>query len=187
MALDEASVLKVGTGHFYTAPVGTALPADLRDVSAGGTVTDWEEMGHTSLEDILNSASEGGETTTLGSLQNPTMRQAVSARTETYTMNLLQFDTKSLQLYYGSNAVVDVDGNIQVPQDPVPSELAWLFVFYDGNTTGGIYAPKASIFRSDDLAISDTESLSQLPLSVTPLALSGNSWAITFIPPTAAA
>lgn len=180
MALDNNAVLKVGTGHFYTAPVGTALPPDLR--TPGDT---WKEMGHTSLEDILNSSSEGGEATTLGSLQAPTLRQSFSARTESYTMNLLQFDAESLRLYYGSNAVVTANGAVQIPQDPTPTEAAWLFVFYDGSVTGGIYAPKASIFRSDDLAISDTESLSQLPLQVTPLTHASNNWAITFIPPVA--
>lgn len=178
MALDNNAVLKVGTGHFYKAVPGTPLPPDLRAPGAA-----WEHMGHTSLEDILSSSSEGGEATTLGSLQAPTLRQSFSARTESYAMNLLQFDTASLKLYYGSNAVVTANGAVQIPQDPTPTEAAWLFVFYDGNVTGGIYAPKASIFRSDDLAISDTESLSSLPLQVTPLVHEGNSWAITFIPP----
>lgn len=179
MALDNNAVLKVGTGHFYKAPVGTPLPEDLRNPGAL-----WEHMGHTSLEDILASSSEGGEATTLGSLQAPTLRQSFSARTESYSMNLLQFDAPSLKLYYGSNAVVTAGGAVQIPQDPTPTESAWLFVFYDGNVTGGIYAPKASIFRSDDLAISDTESLSSLPLQVTPLTYETNTWAITFIPPT---
>lgn len=186
MAVLNDAVLKVGTGHFYTAPVGTALPADLRDVTAGGTVTDWVEMGHTSLDDILSAASEGGDVTTLGSLQNPTLRQATAARTESYTMNLLQFDADSLKLYYGANAVVDAQGNVQVPQAPVPSELAWLFVFEDGDVTGGLYAPRTNIFRAEDMTISDTESLSSLPLQVTPLAYQTNSWAYTFIPPKAA-
>ena len=180
MALDNTAVLKVGTGHFYTAPVGTALPADLRAPGAA-----WTEMGHTSMQDILSSASEGGETTTLGSLQAKTLRQSVAPRTESYNMNLLQFDKDSLKLYYGSNAVVTASGSVQVPQDATPTEVAWLVVFYDGTTTAGIYAPKASIFRSDDLAISDTENLATLPLKVTPLTYLTNAFAIEFIPPKA--
>jgi hypothetical protein len=180
MALDNTAVLKVGTGHFYTAPIGTAVPADLR--APGGS---WTEMGHTSMQDILASASEGGDITTLGSLQAKTLRQSVASRTESYNMNLLQFDKDSLKLYYGANAVITGGGHVQVPQDAVPTEVAWLVVFYDGTTTAGIYAPKASIFRSDDLSISDTENLAQLPLKVTPLTYLTNAFAIQFIPPIA--
>lgn len=178
MALDNTAVLKVGTGHFYTAPIGTAVPADLRAPGAA-----WTEMGHTSLQDIVSSASEGGDVTTLGSLQSKTLRQSVASRTESFNMSLLQFDKDSLRLYYGSNSVITAEGHVQVPQDATPTEVAWLVVFYDGTTTAGIYAPKASIFRSDDLSISDTENLATLPLKVTPLTYLTNAFAIQFIPP----
>lgn len=178
MALDNASVLKVGTGHFYTAVVGTALPTDLRNPGVG-----WTEIGHTSAQDILAAGSEGGDTTTLRSLQNATLRQSIAPRTEAFTMNLLQFDAAGLKLYYGSNAVVDGAGNVQVPSNPIPTEVAWLVVFYDGQTTAGIYAPKVSIIRSDDLSISDTENLAQLSLKVTPLNNGANDYAIVWLPP----
>jgi hypothetical protein len=181
MAIDNTAVLKVGTGHFYTAPVGTAKPSDLRN--PGGS---WTEIGHTSVQDILSASSEGGETTTLRSLQNATLRQTAAARTEAFVMNLLQFDTAGLKLYYGSNASVTGSGagaTVKVPANPTPTEVAWLVVFYDGQTTAGIYAPKTSILRNDDLSIADTENLAQLSLKVTPLQHSANDWAIEWITP----
>jgi hypothetical protein len=177
MALNDTAVLKVGTGHFYTAPVGTAIPTDLRNPAGP-----WTEIGHTSVQDILSASSEGGETTTLRSLQNKTLRQTVAARTEAFIMNLLQFDTAGLRLYYGSNAAL-VSGRIRVPSNPVPTEVAWLVVFYDGQSTAGIYAPKVSIIRSDDLAVADTENLAQLSLKVTPLNHGSNDWPFEWIPP----
>jgi hypothetical protein len=177
MAIDNTAVLKVGTGHFYTAPVGTAKPSDLRN--PGGS---WTEIGHTSVQDILSASSEGGETTTLRSLQNATLRQTVAARTEAFVMNLLQFDTDGLKLYYGSNASVS-GTSVKVPSNPLPTEVAWLVVFYDGQTTAAIYAPKVSIIRNDDLSISDTENLAQLSLKVTPLNYSANDWAIEWVAP----
>lgn len=179
MALNNAAVLKVGVGHFYTAPVGTAVPADLRN--PGGT---WTHMGHTSVADILSAASEGGETTTLRSLQNATLRTTTAARTEAFVMNLLQFDSASLKLYYGSNAAIDGSGHVSVPASPVPTEVAWLVVFYDGQTTAGVYAPKSSIFRNDDLSVSDTENLVQLSVRVTPLQNGANDYAFKWLPPT---
>jgi len=178
LARNDDATLKVGTGRFYTAPVDTALPADL--LAPG---VEWTEMGHTSLEDILSAASEGGDQTTLGTLQNKNLRVVIAPRTESYNMRLMQFDAPSLKLYYGSNAVVTASGAVQVPQDPKPTEVAWLFVFEDGDTVGAVYAEKASIFRSDDVAIADTESLSQLPLRVTPLVSGANKHALTWVPP----
>jgi hypothetical protein len=179
MAIDNDAVLKVGTGHFYTAPVGTALPSDLRN--PGGS---WTHMGHTSVQDILSASSEGGETTTLRSLQNATLRTTTAARTEAFVMNLLQFDAAALSLYYGANATVDGNGHVQVPSTPVPTEVAWLVVFYDGQTTAGVYAPKTSIIRNDDLSISDTENLAQLSVKVTPLQNGANDYAMVWLPPT---
>jgi hypothetical protein len=178
MALNNAAVLKVGVGHFYTAPVGTTLPTDLRNPTGP-----WVHMGHTSVQDILSASSEGGETTTLRSLQNSTLRTTTAARTEAFIMNLLQFDEPSLKLYYGSNAVLDGSGNVEIPSAPVATEVAWLVVFYDGQTTAGVYAPKVSILRSDDLGISDTENLVQLPVKVTPLQHLANTYAFKWLPP----
>lgn len=177
MALMNDAVLKVGTAHFYTAPVGTPMPTNLREMG-----TEWKEMGHTSLSDILSAASSGGEVSTLPTLQNRNLRQTVAARTESFNINLLQFDVESLKLYYGSNAVITGEGNVQVPSEPVPTELAWMVVFYDGEATAGVYAEKASIFRNSDISISDTENLAQLPLTITPLTYKNNAHTMTFIP-----
>ncbi|WP_346921956.1 hypothetical protein [Glutamicibacter creatinolyticus] len=178
MARKDDATLKVGTGRFLTAEVGTALPEDLLNPGV-----EWTEMGHTSLEDILSATSEGGDQTVLGTLQNKNLRVSIAPRTEAYAMRLMQFDKDSLKLYYGANSVVTASGAVQVPQNPKPTEVAWLFVFEDGDTIGAVYAEKASIFRSDDVAITDTESLAQLPLSVTPLVYGSNKHALTWVPP----
>ena len=178
MSRNDEAVLKIGTGEFYTAPTGTELPANILEPGEPFT-----SMGHTSLEDILNSASEGGESTVLSSLQKRNLRTSISARTESYNINLLQFDSESLTLYYGANAEVTDEGHVRPAQEPVPTEVAWLFVFRDGDRVGGIFAPRASIFRGDDVAITDTEALQSLNLQVTPLVHDNNQHAIEFIPP----
>ncbi|MDS2171610.1 hypothetical protein Q7C18_02760 [Nesterenkonia sp. CL21] len=178
MALADDAVLKVGIGHFYTAPVGTPRPTDLANIGP-----EWEHMGHTSLEDILSSNVEGGERTQLGSLQRRALKTSVSGRTESFTINLLQFDTDSLQLALGSNARINDDGDIEVPETPVATERAWLFLFFDGETVGGIYASRASFIAAESISISDTESLTQLPLEVTPMSDGDSTSPYRFIPP----
>lgn len=167
MALNNEAVVKVSTAHFYTAPVDTELPA-------GGTLdpevdTEWEEMGHTPLSDILSIAFEGGETTTLGSLQNPELRTARSPRTATVNMSLLQWDTPGKKLFLGSNAMVDSEGRVGPAANPTPTTTAVYILIEDGENYMDIVFPKAEIIGTGDLSLSDTESLAALPLAITPL------------------
>lgn len=183
MALNADSILKVGTAAFYTADIGTPKPTL---TGAEGPSEPWEHMGHSSIDEILTSSSEGGERVPLPTLQAQSgARFSVSARTDTFTINLHQFDEKSLKLYYGANAVVNADGSIDIPTSPIATESAWLFMFRDGNRVGGLYAARASIIRADDFSINDTESLARLSLAVTPMEIDGSTGgsALSFIPP----
>ncbi|MCS0601101.1 hypothetical protein NX794_07630 [Streptomyces sp. LP11] len=177
MALNDAATLVIGSGNYLTAATGTEIPADLL-----APLSPWEAVGHTSLEDILSITSEGGEATTIGSLQNKSLRTKYSARTETLALTLQQFDVAGLKLYYGSNAPVLPDGTVGVPTDPVPTTCAFLAVFVDGENVFAIYAPKAEIYRSDDLSFGDTESLAGLPLGVKPMAYGSNNWTYAITP-----
>lgn len=180
MSLIDNATLLVGSGNYYTAAVGTAIPSDLSDPAS---YTGWENVGHTDLDEVLSIASEGGEQTTIGTLQNSALRVRIAPRSETISIPLQQFDVGALKLFYGSNAVEVENGRLLgVPQNPAPTERAFLAVFLDGETAFGVYAPKASIFRGGDLEIADTESLATLPLAVTPLVHGTNRWAYAVTP-----
>ncbi|MGP3686243.1 phage tail tube protein [Streptomyces sp. IBSNAI002] len=177
MAINDLATLVVGSGNYLTAPVGTTMPADLLT-----PLSPWQNVGHTSLEDIFGIASEGGEATTIGSLQNKSLRTKYSARTETMTFTLQQFDTAGLKLYFGSNAPILPDGSVGVPTNPEPTQSAFLAVFVDGDNHFAFYAPRAEIYRSDDMAISDTESLAGLPIGVKPMVHGNNTWTYAITP-----
>jgi hypothetical protein len=179
MPRNDAATLVVSTGVLYKATTGTEFPDNL---DAPGVA--WDEIGHTSLEDILSIASEGGEPTTLGTLQNKNLRVVYADRTETFSLNLQQWDETGLRLYYGTNMVdVESDGSLLgVPSNPEPTECAFLAVFKDGTGTFAIYAPKVTIFRGEDVDLSDTESLASLPLAITPLQHSTNQWTYAVTP-----
>ncbi|WP_405057049.1 hypothetical protein OG474_30475 [Kribbella sp. NBC_01505] len=178
MPLIDQATLTVGAGNYYTHAVGTALPTNLLNAEASG----WNNVGHTSLEDILAVSSEGGEATVLGTLQNKSLRTKYSPRTDLLAFTLQQFDAGGLRLYYGSNAPTLPNGLIGVPTDPVPTDCAFLAVFVDGSNVFAFYAPKAEVYRNDDLALADTESLAGLPLGVKPLQLGTNKWAYAVTP-----
>ena len=169
MSFNDDAVLKISTAHFYTAPVGTAAPADPLNPES-----EWENVGHTTLEDILSMSSEGGEKTVLGSLQNRNLKTSHTSKQTAFNFSIHQFDDAGLKLYLGANAVVE-DGLIGPADTPVPSQRAFLVVVVDGDSHFLFYVPKADIIGADDLALADTESLSSLPLSVTPLRLQGKS------------
>lgn len=181
MAINNDATLVVGAGNFFRAPVDTAIPLDLSAPDVA-----WINLGHTSLEDIFSVTSDGGEATTIGTLQNKSLRTSYSARTETFGFTIQQFDAEALKLYYGANATVGAGGEIQVPNTPVPTVAAFLAVFKDGDNEFAFYAPKAEILRSDDLSISDTESLAGLPIGVKPLASGSNQWTYAVTPLVAA-
>lgn len=181
MATNDAATLKVGNARFYTAAVGTARPVGAAALK--NPASPWTEVGNTSLDNIIALTSEGGTVTTLGSLQNRSLRQNVDSRTESFGINLLEWTARSLKYYYGSNAVVAEDGAVEVPSEPIPTEEAFLVVMEDGENIAGFYATKSSIFRSDDIAIADSNSLAQLPIKVTALNHQGKPSALTVIPP----
>lgn len=169
--LNDDSTLVVGAANFFTAPVGTEMPSSLTTTPP----TPWENIGHTSLEDIFALESEGGEATTLGTIQNKTLRTTYSPRTEAFKVTVQQFDRKSLRLYYGKNAPLLPNGNLGVPQNPIPTDAAFLVIFVDQENYFAFYAAKTEIFRADDMAIADAESLVGLPLSIKPLLYSTNT------------
>lgn len=175
--LNDDSTLVIGAGNYFTAPTGTALPTDLL-----APTSPWDTVGHTSLEDIFGITSEGGEATTLGTLQNKSLRTRYSPRQETMTWTLQQFDTAGLKLFYGANAPILPNGMVGVPVDPVPTVCAFLVVFIDGLNHFGFWAPKAEIYRADDLSLADTESLAGLPLGVKPMPLGANPFTYAVTP-----
>lgn len=164
MAYNDEAVIKISTAHFWQAPSGTAAPEDPLNPESP-----WENIGHTTMENILSMTSEGGETTVLGSLQNRNLRTSRSTKSSTFNFSIHQFDDEGLKLYLGSNSVTDSDGRIGPADSPAPTDTAFYVCIEDGDRYMDFYVPKSDIIGAEDLALADTESLSSLPLAVTPL------------------
>lgn len=179
MALDGNKTLKISNAHFYWhKTAGQQAPADFTaaTVKAAG----WEDIGHTSISNILATTTEGGETNTLGSIQNPALRQSTTAAIRSFTANLLQWDDLGLKLFYGGNTVIE-DGVISIPQTPTPSEGAWLAVLEDGENQIVVFAAKCSAIGDGDMSIADSDSLAELPVKFTPIALDNAVSSFQFI------
>ena len=179
MALKDNAVLVIDTGNYFLAEPGTAAPANLLEPGA-----EWDNVGHTSLEDILGLGSEGGEATILGTLQSKSLRTSYSARTETMTFTLQQFDEDSLKLYFGRNMdYIDGDKRFMgVPETPQPTVAAFLIIFVDQEEHFAFYVPRAEILRGDDMEFGETGAIMGLPLSVSPKKHGANKWAWALTP-----
>ena len=182
MGLHDDATLNINTGYVYLAPVGTAFPGDPADPESYG----WLKVGHTSADEIVTIASEGGEKTTLATLQSKALRVSTSAKTTTYGFQLGQFDLDSLQTYYGTTAAVEASGVaaglLGIPDDPTPAEKAMLILVWDGAKPFGWYAPKASVIGGDDISLADTTALSFMPIEVTPLNYLGATKKVYVLP-----
>lgn len=180
-ALLTDPTFKVSGIRFYVAPVGTPRPVGLAGLKA--PVTPWRSVGDTSLDQIFNMTSEGGEVSNLSTAQTTNVRQNVADRIEAFTLNLQHWTLESYKLFYGANTVVTADGALEIPTKAVPTETAFLAVLEDGEKLAGFYAAKASVIRDGDIAVADKESLNSLPIRVTGLNEEGKKSAITAIPP----
>lgn len=177
MAIIDDAVMVIGAGNFFVAPVGTALPEDLMSPASP-----WENVGHTSLEELFGMTSEGGEATNIGTLQNATLRTRYSPRADVFNLTLQQFDEANLRRYFGANAELLPNGLLAIPTQPSPSRNAFLAVFVDGENHFAFYAPQAELFRADDPDFSSTESPAGMPIAVKPIPYANNSYAFAVTP-----
>lgn len=177
---NDLATLKVSRGDFYYAPVGTARPTTIEGLLE--PASPWKTFGHTPVDNILSLESDGGERTTLASLQKSNLREDVSALSQSFAFDLLEWTTDAYKLYFGRNAVVEADGAVQVPETAQATEIALLVVFEDGESVMGFYAAKASVLRRDNLSISNTTDLNSLPLQATALTHGSSPSSFTAIP-----
>lgn len=171
MALtDEATLVPAVGEYWFHYTVNTAPPTDPENPAADGYV----DLGHTALEDPFTIASEGGEQTVLGTWRNRSLRTVYSPRTESVAFVLQQWEEENYRLYYGSNAALDVNGYVMVPDNPVPTEGTLFTLIRDGDEVLPLWFPRVSIFRADDIT-ADPEAFMGLPVRATVLGRSGET------------
>lgn len=179
MALLDSATLLVSGGNYYTAAAGTAAPTDLTVAPA----VDWSNFGHTDLEEVIAFTTEGGEATSLGTLQKRTLRTSYTNRVDMLTLNLQQWDEESLKLYFGSNMAELSVGSpwLTVPDAPDITTQAFLGIITDGTKRFGLYAPSAEFYRGDDIEMG-VDDFAGLPIQIKPLNYLTNTWKLAIYP-----
>lgn len=170
MALNKEAILLAAKGYVFTAPVDTAppSPADVAAFTDGSNLTGWENIGHTSRDELPTFGYDGGDTETLGSWQMASLRVVqTEAITEYVTFNLHQFDEAALSLYYGQADGGDTEGMFAIQSAPTQgTDRALLIVIVDGDSKIAFYASNANIRREAEIELAVDE-LAFLPLRAT--------------------
>jgi len=165
-------LLEAGVDDAVVDPVDAG---DTGDGKTGKTAADpktvlpvaWVNVGHTSRGDLPEFGYDGGDTEVRGTWQNESLREVETSPIADYlTFKLHQFDTQSLELYYGKDAsptagVFGVGGG-----SVAPIEKALFILIVDGANKIGFHAHKAS-FRRDDAVEMATDEFAALPIKAT--------------------
>ncbi|WP_431781703.1 hypothetical protein [Streptomyces chumphonensis] len=161
MSLDDAAVLKPGTGYIYLAAPDTEKPDVVDPLDPGG---DWTNLGHTSLENGVEFGRDGDDPEPLGSWQTPVLRETDPSVTYSLTMNALQASPTIYQLYFGGGPEqMQADGSFRIPARPTPQVKALLLVVVDGSAFLPLWHPRVSILGSDAVTL-DPTTLAEFPI-----------------------
>lgn len=180
-ALGKLSTVGVGgalvagrPGDGYTVSfIGDHFGKEVELTAEGATVEvadkpiGWSPIGHTGMEDLPEFGYDGGDSETKGSWQKKNLKEVTTETPVDYvTIKALQFDSETLELYYGKNASsIDNVFGVDAPSSS-GVERAVLIVLVDGDFKIAFSSAKASVRRDESVALS-AEDFSTLPLRAT--------------------
>lgn len=169
MALNDNANVVAATGFLFFGDVGIQVPANWEDANLAANPSElvgMENVGHTSLEDLPEFGSDGGDSETLGSWQRKVLRQQqTEASTDYLTFQPYQFDRNVLEMYWGIGETTAGRFDI-VEVGARKLEKSFLVVIVDGAVRVAFFAPRVSFSREDSLSLS-TENFAQWPIRAT--------------------
>ncbi|WP_116210099.1 hypothetical protein [Streptomyces olivoreticuli] len=194
MAEKIEPVINPSQGYVYVAPVGTpmpALPIQPKDPNAsmpqvnGAKSAVWRDVGNTSLDNGIEMSVDGDDAETLGSWQNPNLKQTNPKKTYALTVNLEDFTVETYKLYYGAgdasvitDPVTSKPVGFNIPLNPAATEKALLIVGTDGTHAVAWHYPKVALIGGDSITL-DPAALSEVPVKATVLGYDGKTGTVT--------
>lgn len=165
MALTDEAVILAATGYIYLADPDTAKPESITDPLDPGE--EWENVGHTSLEEMPEFGREGDDPETIGTWQANNLRQTAPGVSYGLTFQSVQASKETYQLYFGAGPeAVQPDGSFRIPARPTPQIKSLLVVLVDGTNFVPLWHPRASLLGSDAITTSN-EYFMSFPITAT--------------------
>lgn len=170
-----------GKGTVLVADPDTAPPANYetldptKDLST--TAPGWTALGHTSRDNNVSMAKDGGDASTAGSWWTEDLRSDRAATSWSMTVNSIQVDGTTMGLAFGGGTLDTASGSYDVG-DIVPQNKAVFVLIVDKN--GGrmaLYVPNTSVAIGDAPEFpTDSFFEIQLSFSITASAVTGKKF-----------
>lgn len=165
MAVDNNALVIPGHATVFHAPVNTAVPANPLEsfgLTVDSVATGWVNLGHTSRDNIVSFAREGGEATSINTYLADAVRTVYSSVSWTLNIPALQFDQDVLDLAF--NGDFDTDNGYIIPGSSSATSTALFLLFEDNSGKLGFYIPNTTVTLGDVPAF-NPEAFTELPLS----------------------
>lgn len=170
MPPNDQAVLTAARGFIFTAPVGTAgpTPEQVNNFDPAVGFESWNNIGHTSRDELPEFGFDGGDVETRGTWQNDALKTVVTDPPVDYVVfNLHQFDYEGLSLYYGTGSASNTPGEFAVQAASTgATQRALLIVIVDGPVQIALYAHKTDLRREDSISLAVDE-FAYLPIRAT--------------------
>lgn len=165
MAADASTLIVPGRGTVFMSAALASLPTDpLGSFSLTGTVpVGWQNLGHTSKNNTISFAREGGEPTSLDTFLSDAVRVINSSVSWSVNIPALQFDANILDLAFNGDFDATT-GGYTVPASSSPVEAGLFLLFEDNSGKLGFWLPNTTVTIGDAPSV-DTEYFMELPLS----------------------
>lgn len=171
MSLDPTEIRLGISGHVYSAPLGTAFPADAEAAPGVG----WVEHGY--LTEDAVSVALSAETTSIMAWQSLTAVRTVRTSQEfTVTFALMQRNAENLKLAFGGGTIATAGTGTKYtpPAAHEVDERAFMFEITDGDVADRYCIKRGLAALSGDVAfVKDTAASYQM--TVTALTASDGS------------
>lgn len=166
MTVDATALFIPGLATVFLASPNHAMPAGgLSDfVLSSAGPTGWDNIGHTSKDDVVNFAKDGGDKTSLDTMLAAGVRTVYSS--EAWTLNVAALQAAKSVLDLAFNGDFDDDDGYIVPASNVGTNSAAFLLMQDGTAQMGFYLPNTSIKLGDAVKIDDPATFLEFPLAI---------------------
>jgi hypothetical protein len=164
MATDPTTTIVPGHGTLFVANANTALPATplTAFTLSGSAPTNWDNLGHTSKDNLPAFKRDGGGPTFLDTYLQDNVGVVYDGSNWSLAINDLQVDGNSLAM--GFNGTLDADGGYIIPVANFGVPKALLLMMTDGTGKLLFYMPNVMMTLGDVPQI-DAAKFLELPLS----------------------
>lgn len=165
--MNAANVIIPGRGAIFLAAPGTA-PLEYKTATPETPgLTGWTTLGHTSKDNSVALAKDGGDVQTFDSWWQSALAVIYDPTTWSVTVNALQIEKGTLDLAF--NGTIDTDGGYIVPSQVEAVDKAMFILALQGTKRMGLYLPHVSITLGDAPSF-DPSKMFEIPLNAAILA-----------------